>query len=242
MIVCLSQGFNCNTIVGHDGLTDAQRFMNSIVNVCDALVFFDDGSTDGTRETIGSFGESIQIEIPSNLTNRSELSWLGRARCLEHARRLGATWILALKPDEALCELSSSRILSQTLEFANPKVDAFLCRRRNLWLSDRYERQDGSWGRQYETRLFKLHDDLFYPMNSSRDIVPLGISDNISTSKINILHYGYSTNEGTMRHLADHGDTRSLSGPRIELSEIDMELLPGKKFYGPMIKDIWQKR
>jgi len=244
MIVCTSQVHNANTIVGHDSLTDAQRFMESIIGCCDALVLFDDGSTDGTREEIGSFGDRIEIQIISSKEKRKNLEWLGRARCLEHARRLEADWVLTLKLDEVLDVRAENGGLRAAMEFSEGTSLAFP--RRHLWRTDKYFRVDGPWGFDYPTRAFRVSEDLRYDTAEASDYsaVPENLSDDTGLCSINIIHYGYSTKAGIERHLADYRAISSYKAPSMNEENVQFSLASPKMFkedwpHGPSLSHIY---
>jgi len=191
----MTQVYNENTFRGWDGKTNIERFMQSVVQYCDGLVIFDNGSTDGTRDIITKYSGTIEIEIPSNKENSPLYENYHRARCLEHCKRLNADWVLCLHPDEVFESVVERGALGA---LANTKttIDGYVFKRRDLWRTDRYIRLDGEWNNNTEARLFKLTDKINYDISPgiNKTIVPNGIV-NASYSALKILGYGYSTDE-----------------------------------------------
>jgi len=241
MLVCISQAHNANTVIGHDGMTDAVRFMESVSKYCDALIFFDDGSTDGTREVVGSFGDRIEIKIPANTENRRELQWMNRARCLEHARRLGADWVLALKMDETLEPMAEDGGLLAAID--STEADALAFVRKHLWLSDRYVRMDGDWSSDLPVRAFKLNSELRYATRPGRSsVVPENLPDNTALCRLSILHHGLSTEEGLARHKENYElmapeKNLELAEP-LQLSCTPLRLIRDGEFMGPNLTEM----
>jgi glycosyltransferase involved in cell wall biosynthesis len=240
----MSQAHNANTVVGHDGLTDAVRFMESVSRYCDALIFFDDASDDGTREVIGSFGDRIEIQILSNAENRRNLQWMNRARSLEHARRLEADWVLTLKMDEVLEPIAERGGLAAAIESSQSDSLAFV--RRHLWWSDRYMRVDGDWSADLSTRAFRLTDDMRYPTVEGRSSLVPSLVAPASLCKLAIVHYGFSTEEGLCRHRENYElmapeEIERISEP-LHLSCTPSRLLRDEEFFGPTLVEVLPDR
>jgi hypothetical protein len=88
---------------------------------------------------------------------------VGRRRALlEAARGAGASWALAVDPDERIEDRFARRIRKLT-RATTPT--AYVFRLRELYRPDSY-RVDGIWGRKRVARLISLHDDMNYATNS----------------------------------------------------------------------------
>jgi glycosyltransferase involved in cell wall biosynthesis len=237
----MTQTYNANTIVGHDGVTDAVRFMESISKYCDALVLFDDGSTDGTREVVGSYGDRIEIQILSNAENCREIQWMNRARCLEHARRLEADWVIALKTDEILEPMGENGGLIAALESTEADSLAFV--RKHLWTTDRYIRVDGDWSADLPVRAFRFTPELRYETVEGRSsVVPENLLGEASLCRLNIIHYGFATEEGISRHRENYEQMApkkvlELDGT-LQLSCTPPKLVRNAEFAGPTLMEI----
>lgn len=189
----MSQVYNQNTIIGRDGKTNIQRFMESVSQYCDGLVIFDDGSNDGTRDVITSFTGEFEIEIPSNVINAPSYENYHRARSLQHCIRLGADWVVALDPDEVFEKRVEQGALRIMLESVPPHIRGVGFYKRELWRSDRYIRVDNNWAHRLEVRAFRPTSDLTYDISPMyrTPLVPENVPQPYSKSSLRILHYGH---------------------------------------------------
>jgi glycosyltransferase involved in cell wall biosynthesis len=171
-LVCMTQVYNQNTHVGHDGKTNIERFMESVAKYCDGLVVFDDASTDGSRDVVTSLGSSIELQIPSNKEN---------------------AWVLCLDPDEVF----EAKVERGALRALVNLYDGYSFRKRDLWRTDRYLRLDGHWSQSEDVRLFRLHDDISYNTDFGvrTDLWPDEGIATVASSMLKIVHFGYSTDE-----------------------------------------------
>lgn len=205
-LVVMSQVYNQNTVVGRDGMTNIQRFMESVSKYCDGLVIFDDGSTDGTRDVITSFSGDFELEIPSNETNNPEYENYHRERCLAHCRRLNADWVVAVDPDEVFEKRAEKGALRSMLESVPSNIHGVGFYMGELWRTDRYVRVDGDWAHRLEVRAFRLasrinelsnnieiYDNLSYDIHPAyrTTLTPCGIPAPYSKSSLKIIHYAY---------------------------------------------------
>ncbi len=193
-IVCMTQVYNQNSILGWDGKTHIERFMESVTKYCDGLVAFDDGSTDGSRDIITKWSGSIELEIPSNKVNTPDQENFHRARSYEHCKRLGADWVLCLDVDEVLekrVELGALRALCEQLE---PQHDTVGFLGRDLWRTGQYVRLDGHWSEPVGPRLLRVSADLSYDVTPGvrTPLVPRNIVS-MANSLLKVVHFGYSS-------------------------------------------------
>ncbi len=193
-LVVMSQVYNQNTIVGRDGKTNIQRFMESVSQYCDGLVIFDDGSTDGTRDVIASFSGDFELEIPSNALNAPSYENYHRARSLQHILRMGADWVVCLDPDEVLEKRAERGALRAMLEHQPDDVHGVGFYSKELWRSDRYVRVDGSWAHRISLRAFRPAEDLTYDVKPAyrQPLAPENVPTPYGKSSLAIIHYAYA--------------------------------------------------
>ena len=195
-LVCVTRAYNNNTLVGHDGLTDIDRFMRSVVRYCDGLVLFDNGSTDKTRDVVGAYGDKIEIQVPSEPTHREGLDDFHGERCLLHCARMDADWILFLNPTEVI-QAPAERGAIKALCEANELADYYKFLIRRLWKTDRFYRSDDAFN-VVEARLFKASDDLSF--SGGVPILKKDGHEVYSMSFLKILSYELSTG----RHIKNY--------------------------------------
>lgn len=246
-LVCMTQVYNQNTILGWDGKTNIERFMESVTKYCDGLVVFNDGSTDGTRDVITSWSGDIEIEIPSNKENTPDAEGFHRARSLEHCRRLDADWILCLDPDEVFESSVERGLLKSLAEVTVGDGIEFRC--ADMWRTDRYLRLDRHWSQSAGPRLFRLSDDLSFdiePGYRSR-VYPDGIK-NVVQSNAKIIHYGYSSDKAILSKykrfislgvdLMPHLDDSSLRLCDFNEKKYGKFFGPGVEVYDKQVKEL----
>lgn len=207
-LVAFSQMYNENTHKGVDGKTNLKRFMDSISKYCDALVMFDDGSTDDSRQFVLSYlgiGTLNEIEIPGNVPgeNNFKNELMHKARALEHCRRLNADWILWLDCDEVI-EAKGERGGVKAMCESETK-DGINLFEINLWRTDRHYRVDELWAKGLFCRLWKLHDDLGFDIKEGlhNDLAPQGLNGR-STGALKVIHYGYADDKSILRKYATY--------------------------------------
>lgn len=239
-IVCMTQVYNENTLRGWDSKTNIRRFMEEVSKYCDALVIFDDGSTDGTRDVICELSGEIEMQIPSNTFNTPEYENYHRIRSLQHCARLDADWILCLDPDEIFESRVSLEKIKALCESVDETVDSIAFLNRHLWRTDRYVRVDGYWGHPTGPRLFRYSDKLDYDITPGlrRALAPEGLNHTVQCA-YKIIHYGYSTDEAILskfnRYKGFNWNLLShLSDKHLRLSELGPLLDGGPK--GPRIE------
>lgn len=213
-LVCFSQMYNENTHIGVDGKTNLKRFMDSISKYCDALVMFNDGSTDDSRDLVWSYqsrGMLQEIEMPSNPPgeNNFKNEVYHKARSLEHCRRLNADWIFWLDCDEVIEQVGEQGGIRSLCEDA--KSDAVNFFERNLWRTDKYYRVDELWAQGLFCRLWRLTDNLHYDVKPGlhQSLAPKGINK-IITSNMKVVHYGFADDKSILRKYKTykaHGQT-----------------------------------
>jgi glycosyltransferase involved in cell wall biosynthesis len=119
------------------------------VQFADEIIVVDSGSTDRTIEIAASFKAKLFLE-----------PWQGFAAQKNFAiERCTGTWILSLDADEALTPELQAEIVA--LLASSPSADAYLLRRRNLFLG-RWMRYGGYYPDAH-LRLFRRHSANFAP-------------------------------------------------------------------------------
>lgn len=123
-----------------------ERCVKSLV-FCDAVVLFDDHSTDDTAR-IAQCARPDIIVVPSPFHGLAEAR--DKNYLLDHARDLSPDWIVHLDGDEAL-----TPGVARFLHDHEPDVDLVECRFSYLWDSEDQVRTDGVYGKFFATRLFR---------------------------------------------------------------------------------------
>lgn len=154
------------------------------------IVVVDSGSTDETVAIARSFGARVFAE-----------PWKGFSAQKNSAiAKCTGTWILSLDADEELSPELQQQL--QTLLPSNPPVDAFLLRRRNLFLG-RWMRHGGYYP-DPKLRLFRRNAANFASAARFSDrpvhetITFSGASDTLDSD---LIHHAYPTLESYLEHM-----------------------------------------
>ena len=171
----------------------------------DEVIVIDSGSTDRTLEIAASF---------ANVKLSSE-PWKGFAAQKNSAiEKCSGTWVLSLDADEELSLELQNEI--RLLLPANPSADAFLLRRRNLFLG-RWIRRGGYYP-DPKLRLFRSHAANFAPAARFGDRPvheTIAFDGNLETLNYDLIHHAYPTIESYIEHM----DRYSTLGAQILLEK-----------------------
>lgn len=154
------------------------------------IIIVDSGSTDQTVSIARSFGARV---FPEPWKGFSAQKNSAIAKC-------NGTWILSLDADEELSPELQHQL--QTLLPSNPPVDAFLLRRRNLFLG-RWMRHGGYYP-DAKLRLFRRNAANFASAARFSDrpvhetITFSGASDTLDSD---LIHHAYPTLESYLEHM-----------------------------------------
>jgi glycosyltransferase involved in cell wall biosynthesis len=160
------------------------------VQFADEIVIVDSGSTDRTLEIAASFDAKI-ISSP----------WKGFALQKNTAiEACTGTWILSLDADEELTPELQTEI--RALLRGNPSADAYLLRRRNLFLN-RWIRYGGYYP-DPKLRLFRRHSANFAPSARFTDRPvheTIAFEGRLETLHADLIHHAYPTIESYIEHM-----------------------------------------
>ena len=174
------------------------------VQFADEIVVVDSGSTDRTLEIAQSFDAKI-VSSP----------WLGFAGQKNLAiESCSGTWILSLDADEELTLELQTEI--RALLRGTPSADAYLLRRRNLFLN-RWIRYGGYYP-DPKLRLFRRHSANFAPSARFTDRPvheTIAFEGKLETLNSDLIHNAYPTIESYIEHM----DRYSTLGAQVIVSK-----------------------
>jgi glycosyltransferase involved in cell wall biosynthesis len=170
------------------------------VAFADEIIVVDSGSTDRTVKIAESFNAKVFSE-----------PWKGFSSQKNSAiSKCSGTWILSLDADEELSLELQTQI--RVLLPSNPRVDAYMLRRRNLFLN-RWIRHGGYYP-DPKLRLFRRHLANFAPTArfSERPVHETIAFEGVSeTLDFDLIHHAYPTIESYVEHM----DRYSTLGARL---------------------------
>ncbi|MDE3104283.1 MAG: glycosyltransferase family 2 protein [Acidobacteriota bacterium] len=174
------------------------------VRFADEIVVVDSGSTDRTVEIAQSFGATVYSE-----------PWKGFSAQKNSAiEKCSGTWVLSLDADEELTPELQTQL--RLLLPSNPKADAFMIRRRNLFLG-RWIRRGGYYP-DPKLRLFRRNTANFAPgaRFAERPVhETITFIGELETLDCDLIHHAYPTLESYLEHM----DRYSTLGAQILVSK-----------------------
>jgi glycosyltransferase involved in cell wall biosynthesis len=160
------------------------------VRFADEVIIVDSGSSDRTLEIARSFNAKIFCE-----------EWKGFAAQKNSAiEKCTGTWIISLDADEELTPQLQTEI--RILLSGEPEADAYLVRRRNLFLN-RWIRRGGYYP-DAKLRLFRRHAANFTPAArfTERPVhETIAFSGKLETLHHDLVHHAYPTIESYIEHM-----------------------------------------
>ncbi len=174
------------------------------VRFADEIIVLDSGSTDRTIEIAQSFNAKVYSE-----------PWKGFSAQKNSAiEKCSGTWVLSLDADEELSTELQTQL--RLLLPSNPSVDAYLLRRRNIFL-DRWIRHGGYYP-DAKLRLFRRYAANFAPgaRFGNRPVhETITFTGNLETLECDLIHHAYPTLESYLEHM----DRYSTLGAQLLVSE-----------------------
>jgi glycosyltransferase involved in cell wall biosynthesis len=190
-------------IITHNEEKNIARTLAS-VQFADEIIVVDSGSTDRTIEIARSLKATVISE-----------PWRGFAAQKNFAiEQCKGRWVLSLDADEELTP--ELQIEIQTLLRGTPGADAYMLRRRNLFLN-RWIRYGGYYP-DPKLRLFRRHAANFAPPArfTERPVhETIAVDGHLETLRSDLIHHAYPTIESYIEHM----DRYSTLGAEIVLAK-----------------------
>ena len=211
-----------------------ERALNHISSICDEIVIYDDGSTDGSYEIASKYTKHI---IRSSVNCFAEET-KHHQEMIEMAVSLKADWILDMAFDEAYDRDGVNFGIRSLCRYGDKKgIDAFSFLIHNLWGGNKNYRVDKTWNVNWQCRLWKnsgkLKVDEKYGLH--KGIVPGNLGPRFKT-EIKLIHYGFISKKRNDERYKVYKEN-NLTGFDLEwlTDEKDLELKPFLKEWFPLI-------
>lgn len=187
-IVAICQVFN-EMVKGN-----LERFVKYVKPLVDALVVYDDGSTDGSYEYLQEQTPYIIRGLKNDFA--SEISH--KQMLLDEALKLSPDFILWLDADEVLTNGAAEQLQALCAFCSDNQVDAVAFHQLNLWRSNTWRRLDSLYDVGWFVRLWRVTPGMGYqspqPGLHQRPY-PSTINTVHSTDAVQVLHYGFSSKQ-----------------------------------------------
>lgn len=177
------------------------RFLQDVPNWAHAIVFYDDGSDDGTYEALLEFQQFSQLGHKVYIIRSDENDFKNEIAHKQHllgrAIEIGADWIMWLDADEVI-EPRGHKEIKALLQ--NKELDGYAFHQINLWRTDKLHRVDNQYNDGIFVRLWRNNGRLRYDPKPGlhQRPYPLGV-DKVADSDIQIIHYGFATDDAIIK-------------------------------------------
>jgi hypothetical protein len=240
----MAQCFNENTYRGHDGLTNLERFMRNISTYCDALVLYDDASTDSSVQyvedkwipwVVRDEGQLRDILIIRGEHNDFKNELAHKQRALEKCLSINPDVILWLDIDECINDLGP--LYSEIRRMWDENLDGLVMYEDNLWRTDRFKRVDGLWAQGQFCRVWKASSCKNFQVGRGlhQRLYPFGI-DRVLDSSVRVTHYGFASDDSILRKYRmykAHGQSGAALTRLIDESTLKVSPSCLRYVYGP---------
>lgn len=179
------------------------RYMDSVSRYCDAIVVYDDGSTDGSMSyIINEWSDKIEVAFKRNDSNDFIDEVNHKSQLLEMARDIDTDWLFRIDADEVIEKTGEDGGIRRLCEEAiSEGIDSYAFRNANLWRSPAYYRLDNAFNDFVSCRLWRISDNVKYS-KADRGLHQRAVPDGLKKeawADIITLHYGFASDESIIR-------------------------------------------
>lgn len=202
-----------------------QRCLESVSQYCDAIQVYDDGSTDEPNDLYAQYWCDVIWAKDNDFRNELAHKQMQLDRCKE----MGADWIWRIDADEVI-EQVGERGGIRTLCDLSFGHESWAFHMVNLWRHPSYYRIDSNFNDVVFNRLWHVSPKgLAFKVEEGLHKVnyPIGATDNEGFSDLEILHYGFASDEAILAKYnmyKAHGQ----SGPMLDRLIDETSLQVGK--------------
>jgi glycosyltransferase involved in cell wall biosynthesis/predicted O-methyltransferase YrrM len=227
-IVCICQIYN-ELVKGN-----LERFVKYVKPHVDALVVYDDGSTDGSYEYMLTQTPYVIRGAKNNFA--AEISH--KQLLLEEALKLSPDFILWLDADEVMTKSAADYLQEVCAMCVEKDIDGVAMHEVNLWRSSSWRRLDSLYDVGWFVRLWRVTPDMKYE-KTEPGLHQRPYPDNIKSiewiNSIEVLHYGFASKQ-CLAHkylvYQAHGQRgydmldRLISEEKLELEKVPADFFP----------------
>lgn len=191
-IVCIAQIFN------EMRRGNLERFIEHITPLVDAVVVYDDGSTDGSYEYLLSHTPHVFRSPRNDFADEARHKKL----LLEEARRLNPDFILWLDADEVLASEDPEDLQRACAWSEARNLDGVELHEINLWRSYSWKRLDSAFDLGWFVRLWRVTPEIRWETLAKglhQPPYPSSIRTVDRYPDLKVLHYGFA-NECNLAH------------------------------------------
>jgi predicted O-methyltransferase YrrM len=171
-----------------------ERFFKYLLPLVNAIVIYDDGSTDGSYE----YSTAQTPYVIRGLHNDFENEISHKQLMLDHALKLRPDFILWLDADEVLTASAAQHLQSVCKMCIEQDIDGIVMHEVNIWRSHSWRRLDSLYDAGWFVRLWRVTPGMAYedpkPGLHQRPY-PATVQRLHWSNDIEVLHYGFSSEQ-----------------------------------------------
>lgn len=212
-----------------------ERFVTHVFPLVDAMVVYDDGSTDGSFEFVKKYTKHILRGTKNDFKNETA----HRKLLIEEALNISPDFILWLDADEVLTSNASKRLPELCQYCIDHDLDGISLHELNIWRSHTWRRLDSLYDDLWLPRLWRVTDTIRYSETQSglhqADLIPRSIVNVEKVEDVAVIHYGFASKKAlAYKYLVykSHGQTgyvmldRLIDEHSLELEKLSRNMLP----------------
>ncbi|MDO9399731.1 MAG: glycosyltransferase [bacterium] len=227
-IICICQIYN------EIEKGNLKRFFEYTKQIVDAIVIYDDGSTDGSYE----YALKHTKYVIRNSQNNFEDEGNHKNIMLEKALKMNPNFILWLDADEILTINAEEQLQKICQQCIDKNMDGISLHEINLWRSKTWHRIDSLYNEGWFVRLWRVTPYLNFgktELGLHKRLYPHSIKKIIKNYEIEIIHYGFASKKSlAYKYLIykKHGQRgynmldRLISEEKLELKRISQNFFP----------------
>lgn len=227
-IICISQIYN------ELEKENLKRFVKYVSPLCEALIVYDDGSTDGSYE----YMQKVTPHVIKGEKNDFENEMYHKQLLIERAKALSADFIFYLDADEVLTAKSYDDLQKLANLCIEKNIDGLQFHKINLWRSSSWQRIDSLFDIGWFTHFWRVTPEMMYE-NIRRGLhqspYPSTVKKVEKVDDIAVLHYGFATEKNiaykylTYKAFGQRGYImldRLISEDKLHIKKVPIKLFP----------------
>jgi len=210
-----------------------ERFVKHVLSLVDALVVYDDASTDGSYEYVRRRTPHVIKGKKNDFANERA----HRQQLLGAALKLKPDFILWLDADEVLTAGAKEKLQELAQNCIEKDLDGISLHEINLWRSSSWQRIDNLYNDGWFVRLWRVTPQLAYTSTQRglhQQMHPDTIKKIEKTDKLSVIHYGFASDKSiAYKYLTykKHGQTgplllRLIDERTLKLTPVNPSLFP----------------
>lgn len=210
-----------------------ERFVKYVLPIVDALVVYDDASTDGSYEFVKQYTPHVIRGKRNDFINERA----HRQKLLDTALKLNPDFILWLDADEVLTAGAKEKLQKVAHECVQKDLDGISLHEINLWRSSSWQRIDNLYDDGWFVRLWRVTPQLAYTTTQRglhQQMYPDTIKKIEKTDILSVIHFGFASDKNIIHKYLTyqkHGQTGSLllrliDERTLELTPVNQSLFP----------------